>query len=105
MLKISKRGLPGFFQHPEQKSPNDMAEITQISVDFSSAEQSSTFAQNFIDQYGIPDLWLIMRLHGAFYEWGEFPDSEITKQIEVLFSAPARLCRIFAPAMAEQSGE
>jgi short-subunit dehydrogenase len=103
-LKLAKEGYQVFSASRSKILPNDMAEITQISVDFSSPERSSAFAQNFIDQYGIPDLLVNNAGYGAFYEWGEFPDSEINKQIEVLFSAPARLCRIFAPAMAEQSG-
>jgi len=41
--------------------------------------------------------------YGAFYEWAEFPEEEINRQVQVLFSSPVELCRIFAPAMAEQS--
>ena len=79
-----------------------MSEITQISVDFSSPEQTICFAQEFIDQYGVPDLLINNAGYGAFYEWAEFPDFEINNQIEVLFSAPVRLCRIIAPSMQKE---
>lgn len=101
-LKLAKEGYQVFSASRSKSLPNDLTEITQISVDFSSAEQSSTFAQNFIDQYGVPDLLVNNAGYGAFYEWGEFPDSAINKQIEVLFSAPVRLCRVFAPAMQKE---
>ena len=101
--KLAGEGYQVFSASRSECSPDDMDGITQISVDFSSSEQSSSFAEKFIDQYGVPDLLVNNAGYGAFYEWGGFPETEITKQIEVLFSAPVRLCRVFAPAMAEQS--
>jgi short-subunit dehydrogenase len=98
-LKLVEEGYQVFSASRSKSLPDDMAGITQISVDFSSSEQSSAFAQNFIDQYGVPDLLVNNAGFGAFYEWAKFPDSEITKQIEVLFSAPVRLCKVFAPVM------
>ncbi len=98
-LKLADEGYQVFSVSRSKSLPDDMAGITQISVDFSSPEQTSCFAQKFIDQNGAPDLLVNNAGYGAFYQWEEFPDSEITNQIEVLFSAPVRLCRIFAPAM------
>ena len=82
------RGIQVFSASRSECSPDDTDGITQISVDFSSSEQSSSFAEKFIDQYGVPDLLVNNAGYGAFYEWGGFPETEITKQIEVLFSAP-----------------
>lgn len=98
-LKLAGEGYQVFSASRSKSLPIDMAEITQISVDFSFPDEASFFAQNFIDQYGVPDLLVNNAGYGAFYEWAEFPDSEITKQIELLFSTPVRLCRIFAKAM------
>ena len=98
-LKLAGEGYQVFSASRSNTLPDDMAAITQISVDFSISGASSAFAQTFINQYGVPDLLINNAGYGAFYEWAEFPESEITKQIEVLFSAPVRLCRVFAPAM------
>jgi short-subunit dehydrogenase len=101
-LKLADEGFQVFSASRSKSLSDDMAGITQISVDFSSPEQAICFAQKFIDQYGVPDLLVNNAGYGAFYEWEEFPDSEITNQIEVLFSAPVRLCRDFAPAMQKE---
>lgn len=100
--KLALEGYQVFSASRSECSPDDMDGITQISVDFSSSEQSSSFAEKFIDQYGVPDLLVNNAGYGAFYEWEGFPETEITKQIEVLFSAPVRLCRFFAPAMQKE---
>lgn len=98
-LKLADEGYQVFSASRSKILPDDIAGITQIPVDFSLPEQSSGFAQEFIDQYGVPDLLVNNAGYGAFYEWAEFPDSEITNQIDVLFSSPVRLIRVFAPAM------
>jgi len=98
-LKLAGEGYQVFSASRSNTLPDEMSAITQISVDFSISGASCAFAQTFMDQYGVPDLLVNNAGYGAFYEWAEFPESEITNQIEVLFSAPVRLCRIFAPAM------
>ncbi len=100
--KLAGEGYQVFSASRSECLPDDMDGITQISVDFSSPEQSRSFPEKFIDQYGVPDLLVNNAGYGAFYEWGGFPETEITKQIEVLFSAPVRLCRVFAPAMQKE---
>ena len=37
-----------------------------------------------------------------FPSWGQFPEEEIARQIDVLLAAPIRLCRAFAPKMADR---
>ena len=101
-LKLADQGYQVFSASRNKSQPDNMSEITQISVDFSSPEQTICFAQEFIDQYGVPDLLINNAGYGAFYEWAEFPDFEINNQIEVLFSAPVRLCRIIAPSMQKE---
>ena len=101
-LKLAKEGYRVYSASRSQSLPDDMASITQISVDFSLPEQSSIFAQEFIDQYGVPDLLVNNAGYGAFYEWVKFPNAEITKQIDVLFSSPLLLCRNFAPSMQKE---
>ena len=98
-IKLTGEGYEVFSASRSKSLPEDMAGITQIPVDFSSTDQTINFAKDFIDQYGVPDLLVNNAGYGAFYEWGEYPDSEITKQFDVLLSSPIRLCRIFAPAM------
>ena len=98
-IKLTDEGYEVFSASRSKSLPEDMAGITQIPVDFSSTDQTINFAKDFIDQYGVPDLLVNNAGYGAFYEWGEYPDSEITKQFDVLLSSPIRLCRIFAPAM------
>jgi short-subunit dehydrogenase len=83
--------------------PEGMYGITQISVDFSNFEETRSFAEKFLADYDAPVVLINNAGYGAFYEWADFPDEEITRQIQVLFSSPVELCRIFAPAMAEQS--
>lgn len=101
-LKLAGEGYQVFSASRSNTLPDEMSAITQIPVDFSISGASSAFAQAFINQYGLPDLLVNNAGYGAFYEWAEFPESEITKQIEVLFSAPVRLCRVFAPAMQKE---
>ena len=98
-LKLAGEGYQVFSASRSNTLPDEMSAITQISVDFSIPSASSAFAQTFIDQYGVPDLLINNAGYGAFYEWAEFPEEEITKQTEVLFSSPVQLCRTFAPAM------
>jgi short-subunit dehydrogenase len=101
-LKLAGEGYQVFSASRSNTLPDEMSAITQIPVEFSISGASSAFAQKFINQYGVPDLLVNNAGYGAFYEWAEFPESEITKQIEVLFSAPVRLCRVFAPAMQKE---
>jgi short-subunit dehydrogenase len=103
-LKLADEGFQVFSASRSISLPDDMARITQIPVDFSLSEQSSDFAQKFLEQYGVPKLLINNAGYGAFYEWADFPEEEIMRQIQVLFYSPVELCRIFAPAMAEQGG-
>jgi len=103
-LKLAGEGYQVFSASRSNTLPDDMSAITQIPVDFSIPSAASAFAQTFIDQYGVPDLLVNNAGYGAFYEWSEFPEEEITKQTEVLFSSPVQLCRVFAPAMQKEGG-
>ena len=71
----------------------------QLSLDLSDLDSVSRFGDKFIEQYGTPDLLINNAGYGAFYEWKEFPRDEIEKQISVLLTAPALLCKSFAPKM------
>ena len=102
-LHLKDAGYQVFSASRSNSLPQGMDGITQISVDFSNSEETRSFAENFLADYGAPEVLINNAGYGAFYEWAEFPEEEITRQIQVLFSSPVELCRIFAPAMAEQS--
>jgi len=102
-LLLKDAGYQVFSASRSKSLPQGMDGITQISVDFSSPEETRSFAKKFLADFGAPVVLINNAGYGAFYEWAEFPEEEITRQIQVLFSSPVELCRIFAPAMAEQS--
>jgi NAD(P)-dependent dehydrogenase (short-subunit alcohol dehydrogenase family) len=102
-LRLKDAGYLVFSASRSKSLPQGMDGITQISADFSNSDETRSFAEKFLADYGAPDVFVNNAGYGAFYEWSEFPDEEITHQTQVLFSSPVELCRIFAPAMAEQS--
>jgi NAD(P)-dependent dehydrogenase (short-subunit alcohol dehydrogenase family) len=102
-LLLKDAGYQVFSASRSKSLPQGMDGITQISVDFSNPEETRSFAKKFLSDFGAPVVLINNAGYGAFYEWAEFPEEEITRQIQVLFSSPVELCRIFAPAMAEQS--
>jgi len=101
-LRLKDAGYLVFSASRSNSLPQGMDGITQISVDFSDSQATRTFAAKFLEQYGVPEVLVNNAGYGAFYEWAEFPEEEITRQIQVLFSSPVQLCRKFAPAMAEK---
>ena len=102
-LQLKDAGYQVFSASRSKSLPQAMDGITQISVDFSNFEETRCFAEKFLADYGAPEVLINNAGYGAFYEWAEFPKEEINRQVQVLFSSPVELCRIFAPAMAEQS--
>ena len=101
-LRLKDDGYQVFSASRSKSLPLGMDGITQISVDFSNSQETRSFAENFMADFGAPVVLINNAGYGAFYEWAEFPEEEITHQIQVLFSSPVELCRIFAPIMAEQ---
>ena len=102
-LLLKDAGYQVFSASRSKSLPQGMDGITQISVDFSNPEETRSFAKKFLSDFGAPVVLINNAGYGAFYEWTEFPKEEINLQVQVLFSSPVELCRIFAPAMAEQS--
>jgi len=86
------------------RNPN-RAEISQqfipIEFDLLEIEKIPEFSTEFIRNNGIPDLLINNAGCGAFYDWEHFPEEEITKQINLLFTSPILLCKNFAPQMAK----
>ena len=72
------------------------------SVDLSVLKKTEEFADSFLLEHGVPDLLVNNAGSGAFYDWGNFPESEIYNQMNLLFSSPVLLCRKFAPRMFKQ---
>jgi len=103
-LRLKDAGYQVFSASRSKSLPQGMDGVTQISVDFSNFQETRNFAEKFLEQFGAPDVLVNNAGYGAFYEWGKFPKEEITRQIQVLFSSPVELCRIFAPVMAERGG-
>ena len=102
-LQLKDAGYQVFSASRSNSLPQGMDGITQISVDFSNFEEARSFAEKFLADYGAPEVLINNAGYGAFYEWADFPEEEINRQVQVLFSSPVELCRIFAPAMGEQS--
>jgi short-subunit dehydrogenase len=102
-LRLKDAGYQVFSASRSKSLPQGMDGISHISVDFSNSEETRSFAEKFFADYGAPKVLINNAGYGAFYEWVEFPEEEIIRQVQVLFSSPVELCRIFAPAMAEQS--
>ena len=98
-LRLAMAGYQVFSASRCFKLDSEMNGITQLSVDLSDGTASQSFAIEFIEQYGVPDILVNNAGYGAFFEWGEFPEDEINRQIQVLFSSPVQLCRVFAPFM------
>ena len=101
-LRLAQAGYQVFSASRSSKLDSEMNGITQLSVDLSDGTATQSFAREFIEQYGIPDILVNNAGYGAFFEWGEFPEEEINRQIQVLFSSPIQLCRVFAPAMSKK---
>jgi len=101
-LRLKDAGYQVFSASRSNSLPQGMDGITQISVDFSNSDETPSFAEKFLADYGAPDVLVNNAGYGTFYEWSEFPMEEVTRQIQVLFASPVELCRIFAPIMAEQ---
>jgi NAD(P)-dependent dehydrogenase (short-subunit alcohol dehydrogenase family) len=76
--------------------------LTGVSLDLANMASVSDFVEGYLVEPGVPDLLVNNAGYGAFYEWSVFPENEIVRQIDVLLSAPIRLCRAFAPKMAER---
>ena len=91
--------------HSVSRSLSDHSEPNYIQhrCDLSSLGETKAFLKNFIHDNGVPDLLINNAGSGAFFEWGKFPDEEIEKQINLLFSVPILFSRTFAPLMAEQN--
>ena len=101
-LRFAQTGYQVFSASRNTKQLSDTVGITQISVDLSDGSATQSFAREFIEQYGVPDIFVNNAGYGTFFEWGEFPEDEINRQIQVLFSSPVQLCRVFAPSMSKK---
>ena len=87
-------------RNPKRGPSSD--QFTPIEFDLIQTEKISDFAQSFCKEHGVPDLLVNNAGCGAFFEWANFPESEIRNQIDLLFSAPILMCRSFAPLMSDQ---
>lgn len=87
-------------RNPEKIKPRENFHL--LKLDLSDLKAVSSFGSKFLKRYGTPDLLVNNAGFGAFYEWKEFPNEEIERQINVLVSAPILLCKFFAPGMEQQ---
>ena len=70
--------------------------------DLLKTEAISKFCEDFIINHGVPDLLINNAGVGAFYDWINFPESEIVNQTNLLFLSPVLFCRKFVSAMVEE---
>lgn len=95
----------GYHVHSVSRNPDrgpESASFTPLVFDLFEIERVTKFAQEFLLEYGVPDLLINNAGFGAFYEWASFPEDQILNQINLLFTAPVLLIREIAPSMAEQ---
>ena len=71
------------------------------SLDLTETDKITSFCEDFISKYGIPDLLINNAGSGAFYEWNCFPEKEIINQINLLFTSQVLFCRNIIPYMCE----
>ena len=76
-------------RNPKRGPSSD--QFTPIEFDLLQTEKISDFAQSFCKEHGVPDLLVNNAGCGAFFEWANFPESEIRNQIDLLFPPPS-LC-------------
>jgi short-subunit dehydrogenase len=74
----------------------------QLEYDLSKVHELSHFIDEFLKKYGLPDLLINNAGYGTFSEWDQFPESEIHRQLDVLFKAPVILCQKLVPLMVER---
>ena len=84
-------------RNPEKIKPRENFHL--LKLDLSDLNAVSEFGAGFVQEYGIPNLLINNAGFGTFYEWKEFPEDEIQRQINVLLSSPIILCKFFAPEM------
>ncbi len=77
------------------------SQFVPVEFDLLEIEKIAEFSTEFIRNNGIPDLLINNAGCGAFYNWEHFPEGEVTKQINLLFTSPILLCKHFAPEMAK----
>ena len=86
------------------RNPNRIeisSQFIPVEFDLLEIEKIAEFSTEFIRNNGVPDLLINNAGCGAFYDWEHFPEEEITKQINLLFTSPILLCKHFAPEMAK----
>jgi short-subunit dehydrogenase len=88
-------------RNPKRGPSSD--QFTPLEFDLLQTEKISDFAQSFCKEHGVPDLLVNNAGCGAFFEWANFPESEIRNQINLLCTAPILMCRSFAPLMSTQT--
>jgi len=76
--------------------------FVQLKYDLSKVDKLSQFMDEFLKKHGVPDLLFNNAGYGTFSEWDQFPESEIHRQMDVLFKAPIIICRKLAPLMAKR---
>lgn len=84
-----------------QEQPTD-SNLIFHSLDLTKVHEVSSFCENFISSFGVPDLLINNAGSGAFYKWSQFPEIEILNQINLLYTSPVLICRHFLPSMYEE---
>ena len=106
-LSISQELLNrGYRVYSVSRNPErglDNPQFFPLRLDLSEPAKITPFGLNFLKEYGVPDLLINNAGCGAFYEWGSFPEEEIMRQVNLLFTSPILMCRTFAPEMAKRS--
>jgi short-subunit dehydrogenase len=96
---LVEEGVETFSASRQPSKLPSLSGLHGLKIDLSDLPALSSFANQFIEDHGVPDLLINNAGYGAFFEWGDFPEEEIAGQIGVMLQAPALLCRIFAPQM------
>jgi len=84
----------GEYSHPRYQ---------QLKFDLSQLNDLPKFIEQLVADQGVPDLLINNAGYGTFSSWGNFPYSEIHRQLDVLCKAPILICGKIVPLMAEKN--
>ena len=98
---LIKRGYRVFSVSRNPKRVDLSSKFIPLEFDLHEIGKIAEFSTEFIRNNGIPDLLINNAGYGAFYDWEHFPEEEIAKQTNLLFTSPILLCKYFAPEMAK----
>lgn len=102
---LRREGLEVWATSRRPPDPADPEAARWLAADFADEAGVTRFVETHADLLGRVDLLVNNAGAGVFGPWEDFPPEEIGRQVELLLTAPVRLCRAVYPGMvARRSG-